>query len=94
MSNYSHYSAKKKLSELMAGAIRADLSDEEAQLLACGEVKLFLSKVESPFFDDLYQVGLQFREWLQDWDIREKDSSYNRVRTQKLQNWLEENNGK
>lgn len=89
MSEYSHYAAKQKLVKMITSAIDANLTDDEAQALGCGEVDSFLLQVESPFMNDLYEIGLQFREWLQDFDIRQKDKAYNAARTSKLRNWLE-----
>jgi len=89
MTGYSYFAASQKLAEMIKTTIDANLTDEEAQALACGEVDSFLLKVESPLLNDLYEVGLQFREWLQDFDIRQKDNAYNTARTDKLRRWLQ-----
>ena len=87
--SYSHFRAKKELAEMISTAINAQLTDDEAQSLACDIVTPFLNKIESPFLSDLFQVGIQFREWLQDADIRNKDRAYDIARTNKLKKWLE-----
>ena len=55
------------------------------------QLNLLMLNAESKSMEDFYEIGIQFSNWLNDQDIRDKDAEYGKVTTDRLRNWCEKN---
>jgi hypothetical protein len=69
-----------QLLELIEEALSKQLSFEETHVIQTRLADLLLTITD----DNLYETGVDFRHWLDDWDIRQRDSDYADVTTGRL----------
>lgn len=86
----SYYRVQQDLVEMIESVLNSRLSVNEA-FEKMHQLDLLMLNAESKSMEDLYEIGIQFSNWLNDQDIRDKDAEYRKVTTDRLRNWCEKN---
>lgn len=86
----SYYRVQQDLVEMIESVLDVRLSVDEA-FEKMHQLHLLMLNAESKSMEDLYEIGNQFSNWLNDQDIRDKDAEYGKVTTDRLRIWCEKN---
>jgi hypothetical protein len=88
---YNYFRVQQELAKLILSSLSSKLSIEEADELDHHQLAPLMINAESPSMNDLYQIGDKFRIWLADTDIRQRDAEYNKLLSDELRLWADEN---
>lgn len=82
----SYYRLKEDLRSLILTSTK-ERQNQDGTLAKMNELDALQLRIAHEGFDDLYDAGVEFRHWLDDFDIRERDAEYATAVTKRLEEW-------
>jgi hypothetical protein len=79
-----HDSTSSQLLKLIDEALSKPLSFDETTVMQVRLANLLQKEGATRVIDE---AGMTLRRWLDDWDIRQRDSAYAKATTRKLREW-------